>query len=325
MWQSNNQQYDAASESSRHYLNTLSLTSTATYFGSVKMNQSLGTALNLAYLDSTNDGKHLLAYGFVKSTTKLFVTDVFSCSIPIAVSFSGDNVAVVPKLGLRADCNKVSFMLDGYRMCLFPDMNQLYWYESPYATGNENLLPEDGWGGEVSCSVKRVPVPFSICVFSNYYFNKIQWQNVDGKWQPVNVASAFYLGCDVSAETVLCSCLTIKVNGEYLYNKLLAEGVTYGKRIMYTPDMTGFISVSYENRFVTAVVDAQYVGLRYISNLNASFLKPYVLLNASASFTADSHFTPYLRVDNILNWDYESVPDYPMPGISLTAGVKAKW
>ena len=79
MWQSNNQQYDAATEASKHYLNTVSLVSTASYFGSKKINQMLGTSLNLAYLDSTNDGSHLLAYGFVKSTTKLFFTDVFSC------------------------------------------------------------------------------------------------------------------------------------------------------------------------------------------------------------------------------------------------------
>jgi len=285
----------------------------------------LGTSLNLAYLDSTNDGSHLLAYGFVKSTTKLFFTDVFSCSLPVALSFSGDNVAVVPKLGLRADCNKVSFILDGYRMCLFPDMNQLYWTESQYASGNKDLLPEDGWGGEVSCSVKQVLVPFSVCVFSNYYFNKIQWQNVNGRWQPVNVASAFYLGCDVSMQTVLFSCLTLKANGEYLYNKLLAEGITYGKRIMYTPEVTGSVSVTYENNFLTAIVDAQYVGLRYVSNLNASYLAPYLLLNLSASFHAGKYITPYLRVDNILNADYESIPDYPMPGISLMVGVKAKW
>jgi len=325
MWQSNNQQYDAAPEASKHYLNTVSLVSTASYFGSKKINLMLGTSLNLAYLDSTNDGSHLLAYGFVKSTTKLFFTDVFSCSLPVALSFSGDNVAVVPKLGLRADCNKVSFILDGYRMCLFPDMNQLYWTESQYASGNKDLLPEDGWGGEVSCSVKQVLVPFSVCVFSNYYFNKIQWQNVNGRWQPVNVASAFYLGCDVSMQTVLFSCLTLKANGEYLYNKLLAEGITYGKRIMYTPEVTGSVSVTYENNFLTAIVDAQYVGLRYVSNLNASYLAPYLLLNLSASFHAGKYITPYLRVDNILNADYESIPDYPMPGISLMVGVKAKW
>ena len=31
---------------------------------------------------------------------------------------------------------------------------------------------------------------------------------------------------------------------------------------------------------------------------------------------------PYIRIENILDADYEAVPDYPMPGISASAGIK---
>ena len=94
---------------------------------------------------------------------------------------------------------------------------------------------------------------------------------------------------------------------------------------IHTPDIVASVCAVYDKNPLTISVDCNYVGKRYTDNSNLFALSPYVLLNASASFTADSHFTPYLRVDNILDWDYESVPDYPMPGISLTAGVKAKW
>ena len=325
VWQSANEWYDESDESSSHYLNTVSLNATGTYFASERVTEQIGTVLNAVHLDSTNDGDHFLFSGFVKETTKLFFGDRYSCSIPLAFSFSGSNIAFVPKLGFCVELQNVAFKLDGYRMSLFPDMNQLYWGDSSYACGNEDLAPEDGWGGELSCTVKEIAVPFSVCVFSNYYFNKIQWQNINGKWQPVNVASAFYAGCDLSASTVVFSCITIKASGEYVYNKLLAEGITYGKRIMYTPDVTASLSVSYESDLVTVTVDVSYVGKRYISNLNQSFLEPYVLLNAAISCRAGKHITPYVRFDNILNGDYESVPSYPMPGISLTAGVKAKW
>ena len=49
------------------------------------------------------------------------------------------------------------------------------------------------------------------------------------------------------------------------------------------------------------------------------------LLQSGRALHAGKYITPYLRVDNILNADYESIPDYPMPGISLMVGVKAKW
>lgn len=324
-WLSNNQLYDEASDSSTHRLNTVSYTGTAQWYGSSRIKQSIGTAVNVSFLNSTDDGIHSLVSGYVKETTKLYTGSVFSCSIPFSLSFSGENIAVVPKLGLRADLQYVSFMLDEYRLCLFPDMNQLYWKDSGYAAGNPDLKPEDGWGGETTCSVHDIFIPFSVCVFSNYYVNKIQWQSVGGKWKPVNVASAFYLGCDVNAAVTLFSCVTLKGSWEWLYNRLLAEGITYGKMIMYTPDNVGSFSVTYDRNPVTVTVEADYVGKRYESNLNVSYLEPYVLLNATASIQAGKYFTPYVRMNNLLDTDYESVPDYPMPGISLEAGIKAEW
>ncbi len=324
-WQSDNQLYDEASESSTHLLNSVSYTGTAKWYGSDKLSQSIGTYVNASFLNSTNDGRRSLVSGYVKETTKLYAGDIFSCSIPVSLSFSGESAAVVPKLGFRANLQRVSFVLDGYRLCLFPDMNQLYWKDSGYGEGNPDLKPEDGWGGEATCSVHDVFIPFSVCVFSNYYFNKIQWQTVGGKWKPVNVASAFYLGCDVNAAVTLFSCVTIKGSWEWLYNRLLAEGAAYGKRIMYTPDNVASFSVTYDKMPVMVAFEVNYIGLRYTDNTNLFYLDPYVLLNAVASVQAGKYISPYVRVDNILNTDYESEPGYPMPGISLECGVKAKW
>jgi vitamin B12 transporter len=324
-WQSNNQLYDDAAESSTHLLNNVSYTGTAKWYGSDRISQSFGTAVTASFLDSTNDGRRSLFSGYVKETTKLYAGKIFSCSIPFSLAFSGQNAAFLPKLGLRADLHHVSFMLDGYRLCLFPDMNQLYWKDSGNASGNPDLKPEDGWGGELACSVHDVLIPFSVCIFSNYYFNKIQWQSGGGKWKPVNVASAFYLGCDVNAAVTLFSCITIKGSWEWLYNRLLAEGVTYGKMIMYTPDNVASFSITYDKAPVMTAVEVQYMGLRYTDNTNLFYLEPYILLNVVASVQAGKYISPYIRVDNILNTDYESEPGYPMPGISLECGVSAKW
>ena len=72
-----------------------------------------------------------------------------------------------------------------------------------------------------------------------------------------------------------------------------------------------------------------------------SYLKPYFLLNLSLqsefkveikkynSSNEDTRFQeltilPYLRLDNLLNTSYESIEDYPMPGISLSLGCKIR-
>ena len=69
------------------------------------------------------------------------------------------------------------------------------------------------------------------------------------------------------------------------------------------------------------------MGKRYTTNANISYVKPYTLINLSAQLTVTSknwHFTPYIRLENLLNMDYEAVDAYPMPGISGTVGLKIK-
>ena len=94
---------------------------------------------------------------------------------------------------------------------------------------------------------------------------------------------------------------------------------------MYTPDLVASLTAVLSLNFLDFTLEANYTGKRYISDLNISYLKPYLLLNASATLKSWNVVKPYFRLDNILNVDYESVPNYPMPGISLTVGVKSSF
>ena len=57
--------------------------------------------------------------------------------------------------------------------------------------------------------------------------------------------------------------------------------------------------------------------------MNLYYLPPYVLINLSAQ-GAPIHekIVPYIKADNLLNWQYQSVEGYAMPGVSLTIGCK---
>ena len=60
--------------------------------------------------------------------------------------------------------------------------------------------------------------------------------------------------------------------------------------------------------------------------MNIYYLQPYVLMNLAAETApVRGKFTPYLKVENLLNWQYQSVDGYSMPGISLTLGAKYKF
>ena len=161
--------------------------------------------------------------------------------------------------------------------------------------------------------------------FTNYYENKIQWACTENEWQPQNVASAFYFGMDFSLGLHLFqNHLKINVCGEYLYTRLLDKSnkYTYGKKIMWTPDFTATACVRVDYERWNCNVTVNYVGKRYISNLNAGFLQPYVLVSAGAEIIPAKNLVFYIRGDNLLNAKYESIENYVTPGISLTLGVK---
>ena len=53
---------------------------------------------------------------------------------------------------------------------------------------------------------------------------------------------------------------------------------------------------------------------------------PYLLVNLAAEGAPiKGKFTPFLKLDNLLNWNYQAIDEYPMPGISLTVGARYKF
>ena len=94
---------------------------------------------------------------------------------------------------------------------------------------------------------------------------------------------------------------------------------------MWTPDLTAALIFNIETDFISCSLEASYIGKRYLDNNNNGFMEPYCLLNASLSYKGFNHFTPYLRAENLLDAEYEAVDSYPMPGISITAGLRTKF
>ena len=388
-WQSSNRNYSETSTSqsitlekkkeleeniSKHFVNTFKYAGTVSFYRWKSFSDSLGLTFEYTNLNSTDDGFHNQFSGAVKNTAKVKwilgstnsddvsddsngnnsessgnISDTqFVLTVPLAAKFCDKNFAFTPKLGLGLETSYIDLCLDGYRMTQFPTMDDLYWDSAGYH-GNPDLIPEDGWGADFTTNVHNVWLPFSVCIFTNYYENKIKWAYSDDTWKPMNVASAFYLGADFNFEKSFWKDrITLKGNCEYLYTKLLDKGSSdYGNKIMWTPDFVGGLTLQCNlpktERFPKSSLcaDVNYTGKRYVSNLNISYLEPYFLLNLSLQSefkvkikkrkesvdgTSADELTilPYLRLDNLLNTSYESIEDYPMPGISLSLGCKIK-
>lgn len=334
-WQYNNRYYRENtkaiySDESIHYINTIKYTGTADFYSLAggRIQQLIGISADYTFLDSTNDGKHNQLSGVGKETFKFTPGGGWTFSLPLAVKFcfndNNCNFAFVPKAGLSLELSKVQFTFDVYRMVQFPNMDDLFW-EGGGFHGNPNLKPESGWGADLGFALRNCPFDASVTVFSNYYKDKIQW----GSGTTQNISSAFYLGVDFSLGAQFWNgLLEIDVNGEYLYNRLLDESSphTYGKRIMWTPDFVCSLVFGLNFELAKIRLSAEYTGNRYTENMNLYKLDPYLLVNLAAEGAPiKGKFTPFLKLDNLLNWNYQAIDEYPMPGISLTVGARYKF
>lgn len=315
--------YDDNYGPSEHNLDDFKYSSTADLFRTKKARESVGLSLNYTYLDSTNSGVHYQLSGVFKQTTRIFFNDTFSMVVPLGFKFCGYNTAFVPKLGFAWEFKYLDILADGYRMIQFPNMDDLYWEGAGYS-GNPDLECEKGWGTDLTFNVKQKILPFSVEFFWNYYEDKICWSGNTTK----NEKSAFYFGIDLNVKrSFLNDRLIFKLSGEYLYNRLMnkADKLTYGKRIMWTPDFTGSFIMLVNLKKVDFNVGVNYMGKRYLSNLNTTYLEPYVLLNGAVNFNFFDNVKPYIRLENILNTRYQSIEGYVMPGASVTVGVNCSW
>ena len=334
-WNYSQRFYQSKTEKSEHKLNDFSL---STFFAVKKFKQKVGFTIDYVYLDSTNTGNRQNISFTAKETSQIKFNNLISLNIPLGFKFSNKNFALLPKIALSFDFKGITqklplqIIINAYKLTQFPTMDDLYWKGSNFS-GNENLKPETGYGAEVSFNFNFPNANnsgnlLSLNFFTVYYENKIQWSYNNNFWQPQNVASAFYFGIDFSlAASLFQNHLNFSLNAEYLYTKLLdkTNRLTYGKKIMWTPDFTCSAQVSVNFTKWNAGFCATYTGKRYISNLNISFLEPYVLLSLTAEFHPNKIINLYFRGDNLLNTKYESIENYKMPGINATLGVKIRF
>ncbi len=333
-WLCNNRFYKntTGSEDSQHFINTIKYTGSAdfTSLAHGRIRQLVGITADYTNLKSTNDGNHQQFSGVIKETTKFAISEEWTVSVPLAVKFCINdtkvNFAFVPKAGVAWEHGLFCVSADIYRMVQFPNMDDLFWEGGGYH-GNPNLIPESGWGADIGLSLrdlsfKHCKLNANFTIFSDYYKDKIKWST----YTTQNLSSAFYLGADFNIQADFFEGLwTLDVNGEYLYNRLLDKNspLTYGKQIMWTPDFVCSVTNTLNFELLRILITATYTGRRYLDNSNLYYLKPYILVNLSVEGTPiKGRFTPYLKIDNLLNWQYQSIEKFAMPGISLTIGAR---
>ena len=209
-----------------------------------------------------------------------------------------------------------------------PTFSDLFW---PYAfwayldegeEGNPNLRPEKGQSYEFGVEhavMKNWRIELSY--FRNDYKNLIKWaRNSATKiWSPQNVNTASIQG--VEFDTVMNIGMNWDATIGYTYQRPMDTiRHTY---LTYQPVHKADFALTYHvPRGLTVTLKGDFVGQ---SSTDTTPLERYFLLGLDVNQKFGKAITAFISFDNLTNYNYQKQKDYPMPGFSLTSGLKLEF
>lgn len=332
-----------SSDSGEHFIFSSTTTAESDFFlgpVTIKIPLSLVTQENCVvfvpkFITIFNTSNFSLAVSCVRLCTMPVIDDLYWRG---GASFSGNKDlkaedGVTGQLSIAfynsADCGKNNFKSSGNQKGSnqFKDSDVA---NDPSEIANTNVANDQNHGlsrlNNVATStsksrVRNLSWNVSVSPFVTYYKDKIQWQQIDNKWQPRNITSALFTGVDLEIFFNLYGIATIRGNFGYLYTRFIGGNLN-GRHIMWAPDFNGSLAADINLNKVFFTIESTYIGNRYTSNENLLTMDSVFLIDAMVEVCAIPHFTPYVKLNNIGNFDWKSIPDYPRERLSLTVGVK---
>jgi len=327
-----------AEAESRHQQQSVTLINRWNWYAGQPLILRSGFDYRFIYLDSTEMGIRDRQDGgfYITAEWKPANSFLIISSVKAAFTSGGQGgVTPIPKLGFLWDVNDSLTIKNNYfRSFKFPDFEDLYWTGGG-AYGNPDLKPEDGWGGDIGAAW-RFKELFSLdsAFFVQWTSDSIHWYSGGGGlWRPENVGEAIFFGMDSKLNfEIPVSFGSIKkiipsISYQYLLSYLLSYGYTYDsdKRIPYMPAHTIGASLDIPWKTGSLIISAHYESRRYTSRENITVLKPHTMLNATVNQRTGKFISIFAALRNILNESYESFDRYPMPGFTLTTGVRLQY
>jgi iron complex outermembrane receptor protein len=217
-----------------------------------------------------------------------------------------------------------------YNAYRYPTLNDLFWNPG----GNQNLLPEKSICQEFNFILEKNDLKAEVSVFNKNVSNWIIWLPTNGYWSPENIAEVWSRGME-SSITYLKKFekLSLKININYAYvlstnnTTNAVQDANINKQLIYVPLYKSNIMASlyYKKGFITC--NQQYVGYRFTSADNSSFLNPYWITNLMFGYGIELRKTKIeltVNVNNLFNTEYESIAYRPMPFRFMETGINIK-
>jgi len=325
---------------SLHNENRLTLINRWSWYPVKEFTLRFGGDYTLIHLDSAKSGLHNGHRGGLYLSAEYAPVKKLLLIASVKGATDGKNLVPIPKLGLAWAINDNLTLKNNYfRSFKFPDFDDLYWVQAGFM-GNLNLKNEDGWGADlgVELAVKEL-VTVNSTVYGEWTEDSIHWSNASGTWRPENISTAAFFGWDNRVKFIIpfspgfLKKPIFRLSWQYQPSWLLTGNLSFNnnRRIPYLPLHT--VGVSVELPWETSAgslpgslaISCRYESVRYGDTGNLKKLDPHILLNITYNQKVSNNLNFFGKINNALNTQYVSFADYPMPGISLTVGLRANW
>jgi len=278
--------------------------------------------------DSTTSAKHEynVTAGYLENRLDLF-DNKLNVNLSVRLDdYSNFDTQINPGLDLLYKMNDAikfhGLISRSYRV---PTFNDLYWPNDGMGEGNPNLKPEKGVTGEFGVEA-RINKYFTsgLTYYRSDYKQLIQWSewSIIKVSQPENVASAVIQGVEFENKVSITDNLELGID----YSFLIAKDKQTHKYLLYQPKNKIDAGLKYNDyNGLTIELKGQFTGTRFSDVKNNDKVKSFYILGLSISKKFKPGFTCFVYIDNLLNRKYQVIKDYPMPGFSITGGLKAEF
>ena len=229
--------------------------------------------------------------------------NVFSPNVAAAYTLTGT-------VRLRASAGH------GFRIPTFLDL----YYSDPSTVGNPHLKPESSWSyeGGADWTPDNGRIRLSATVFRLQEKDTIDYSkySLSDKWKANNVQDQNFTGAEATARVRLSD------------TQQLQFGYTAARAGQPPAGLISEYAFNYAAQSAQALWTGEFHHLITVSNqlmvVQKTTKTAYPLWNLSLSHN-EGRFRPYVRLLNLSNTGYEEIPDVPMQGRTIMAGVEFSW
>lgn len=204
-----------------------------------------------------------------------------------------------------------------------PTFNDLFWQTG----GNMELNPETSLQAEIGNEFSLGRLNINLTGYFIDIDDLIRWiPDNSGVWRPVNTTSVHNYGLELFASwKTKIDENPLQLNSNYAYTKSVDHRT--GNQLIYTPQHKITFSSAYKTGDFYFHFQSLYNGSIYTSSDNNYELNAYKLANLGISYSLNQKpaIGLELRINNLFNENYQSLPSRIMPGRSFNTLLTIKF